>query len=241
MKDDDGFRALIDDLESSDKPVIRAAVDALISLAADSADLQNTLGRLLLDTRRKNRWPAAYVLAHLPQPSSQTIQILLDGLDHPEPDIRWAIGLLLVRLGKAEQRIVDSLLELCRKGSSAQKRMAVYSVRNLNLNDENSLEILLALLHDADPTVRVAVVTSLKDRSQMDSAARHKILRVFSDDPDVRVRNAAAITLAQLGSPSDEFLRALTEACEGGDVQLKKAALAAFALLKNKRSAPTGS
>jgi HEAT repeat protein len=241
MKDDEGIRALIDDLESSDKPVIRAAVDALISLAANSAALQSTLGGLLLDTRRKNRWPAAYVLAHLPQPSYDTIRILLDGLDHPEPDIRWAIALLLVRLGKTDQRIVDSLMELCRKGSSAQKRMAVYCVRNLNLNDENSLGILLALLHDADPTVRVAAVTSLKDRSQMDSAARQKLVRAFSDDPDLRVRNAAAITLAQLGSPSDEFLEALTKAYEGENAQLKKAALAAFALLKNKRSAPTGS
>jgi HEAT repeat protein len=241
MKDDAGIRALIDDLESSDKPVIRAAVDALIPLAADSADLQSTLGRLLLDTRRKNRWPAAYVLAHLPHPSFLTMRILLDGLDHPEPDIRWAIGLLLVRLANTEHGVVDSLLELCQKGSSAQKRMAVYCVRNLNLNDENSLERLLALLHDTDPTVRVAVVTSLRDRAQMDSAARQKLLRVFLDDPDLRVRNAAAITLAQLGSPSEEFLRGLTKACAGEDAQLKKAALAAFALLKNKRSAPTGS
>jgi HEAT repeat protein len=241
MKDDDSLSALIDDLESSDKPVIRAAVDALIPLAAESSDLRGTLNQLLLDAQRKNRWPVAYILAHLPQPSSEAMQILLDGLGHPEPDIRWAIGLLLVRLGKAEHGVVERLLGLCTKGSSPQKRMAAYLVRNLNLNDENSLEILLALLHDTDPTVRVAVVTSLKDRSQVGAEGRQKLLRVFSDDSDMRVRNAAAITLAQLGSPSDEFLRALTKACESEEAQIKKAALAALALLKNKRSAPTGS
>jgi HEAT repeat protein len=241
MKNNDRIRALIDDLESSDKPVIRAAVDALIVLVAESADLQNTLNRLLLDTQRKNRWPAAYVLAHLPQPSAKTIQILLDGLDHPEADIRWAIGLLLVRLAKAGNGIVERLLELGRKGSSAQKRMAVYCVRNLDLSDENSLEMLLELLHDADATVRVAAVTSLKERSQLDAEGRRKLLRVFLDDPDARVRNAAVITLARLGAASDEFLLALVKACESGDAQIKKAAIAAFALLKNKRSAPDGS
>ena len=46
---------LFEALDSRDKPTIRAAVDALIPLAADSSDVRETLHQRLLDAQRKNR------------------------------------------------------------------------------------------------------------------------------------------------------------------------------------------
>jgi HEAT repeat protein len=119
--------------------------------------------------------------------------------------------------------------------------MAVYCVRDLKLGDRPSLESLLNALNDPEPLVRVAAVTSLKARADVDENGRRVLLDLFLHDRDVRVRNVAAITLAGLGSPSEKFLGALHNATAGDNAQIKKAAFAALSLLHNKRPAPSGS
>jgi len=59
-------------------------------------------------------------------------------------------------------------------------------------------------------------------------------VKVFANDPDLRVRSAAAITLAELGEGSEEFLTALRLAIGAENPQIKKAAFAALALLEKK-------
>jgi HEAT repeat protein len=237
---DDKIAALIADLDHSDKPTIRAAVDALIPLAAAAPALADELSHLLDDSRDKHRWPAAYILAHLPQPSQQVFAALLDALDQPDPDIRWAVMLLLVRLAKTDGGITGLLLDLRETGTPTQRRMALYCIRDLNLTDAASLQALLDSLRDNDPPVRVAAVTSLKGRLGIDSGGRKMLYDLFVNDPDLRVRNAAAVTLAQLGSPSEEFLAALKMAEASEHPQLRKAATAAIAILQKRRSAPAG-
>lgn len=238
---DEKIAVLINDLDQPEKAKIRAAVDALIALSGEASGLRAALERSLNDGQRKNRWAIAYVLGHLPQPSGAAIRRLLGGLDHREPDIRWAIALLLVRITKSEGGLVKLLLDLCRSGTVNQKRMAIYCIRDLQLNDDASMQELLTEARDEEPTVRVAAVTSLKTRPDADAAARRQLLELFRHDQDLRVRNAAAITLAQLGAPSEDFLAALRAAVDGENAQLKKAATVALGLLKNKRSAPAGS
>ena len=229
---DDKIAALIADLDHSDKPTVRAAVDALIPLAAAAPALADELNRLLDDSRGKHRWPAAYILAHLPHPSRPVFTVLLNALDHSDPDIRWAVMLLLVRLAKTNSGIVGLLLELRETGTSTQRRMALYCIRDFNLTDAASLQALLDSLRDDDPTVRVAATTSLKGRLAIDSGGRKMLYDLFVNDPDLRVRNAAAVTLAQSGSPSEEFLAALKMAEASEHAQLKRAATAALAILK---------
>jgi hypothetical protein len=238
---DEKFAALISDLDQPEKAKIRAAVDALIALSGEASGLRGALERSLSDGQRKNHWAIAYVLGHLPEPSGAAIRHLLVGLDHREPDIRWAIALLLVRITKSEGGLVKLLLDLCRSGTVNQKRMAIYCIRDLQLNDDASMQELLAEARDEEPTVRVAAVTSLKTRPDADATARRQLLELFRYDEDLRVRNAAAITLAQLGAPSEDFMAALGAAVNGENAQLKKAATVALGMLKNKRSAPAGS
>jgi len=226
--------ALIEDLESADKPVIRRAVAALISLAARSPELAVQLGDLLRDPQRKNPWSIAYVLAHLPHPSSPALEVLRDSLDHSDSDIRWAIALKLTKLANSDHRVFELLLELLAQGTPTQKRMATYCVRDLKLADRASLAAIVHLLSDPHPAVRVAASTSLKERSDCDDEVKKRLLEVFVDDLDGRVRNAAAITLAQLGTPSAEFLTALNDAVHGTDIRLAKAAEAALGTLKRK-------
>jgi HEAT repeat protein len=118
--------------------------------------------------------------------------------------------------------------------------MAIYSLRDVGVGDEESRYTLLSSLSDLDPTVRVAAVTSLKSQPGVGEIGKNELLRLFINDQDLRVRNSSAVTLAQLGAPSEAFLRELTKAAASDNAQLKKAATAALDILK-KRSAPSGS
>jgi len=238
---EDKIVALLADLDRPEKAKIRAAVDALIHLSAAAPGLRSKLEQSLNDEQRKNRWAIAYVLGHLPQPSGAAIRILLNGLDHWEPDIRWAIALLLVRIAKHEGNLANSLLALCANGTVNQKRMAIYCIRDLEFTDDAGMRALLDAAGDEEPTVRVAAVISLKSRSNAGAAARRRLLERFINDPDGRVRNASAITLAQLGAPDEAFLRALEQGAQSSDPRARKASLAAIALLQKKRPAPCAS
>ena len=236
--DKDKTGALIAGLEDPQKPKLRAAVDGLIASALHDRALRAALEQSLGTAGHKNPWAFAYVLANLPQPSRATIQALIAALDHNEPDIRWAVALLLMRLANTESVVVNLLVELSGSGTAKQKRMALYCLRDLQLQDAAILEALLAASRDSEPTVRVAAVTSLKRRDSVGPRVRNRLLDLFLTDQDVRVCNAAAITLAQLGSPSENFVRALrATAAESDNARLKRAALAALSLLEIERPA----
>lgn len=233
--------ALIADLDHHDKPTIRAAVDALLPLAGQSADLRALLRERLTQPEKKNYWPVAYILGQLPSPDNTVVRVLLDALDHQEPDIRWAVALLLVRLAKNNDNHIAHLIELSANGTANQKRMALYCIRDLSLRDSVSLAALLKGLRDANPTVRVAAAICLKQRADLEDNDKSLLLKTYLEDADSRVRNAAAIVLADLGSPSEEFVVALREASESDNREHKKTADAALQLLKKRRSASSDS
>jgi HEAT repeat protein len=239
--DDPRIATLIVDLDHHDKPTIRAAVEALIPLATHSPSLCERLHQRLSAAGHQNYWPVAYILGNLPQPSRAVISALLDALAHRDPDIRWAIALLLVRIAKKDTELIDSLIRLCAAGSDNQKRMALYAIRDLALSDPASLAALLAALQDAEPTVRVAAAISLKPRQDVDDAGKNFLLQVYLNDVELKVRHAVAITLASLGAPQPDFVIALKQNSVSKNEQTKKAALAALELLEKRRSAPIGS
>jgi len=70
---DDKIATLLADLEKSDKPTLRRAVDALIPIAAEDPQIVATLGELLNSPSRESRWPIAYVLASLPLPDRKSV------------------------------------------------------------------------------------------------------------------------------------------------------------------------
>lgn len=243
MKSDDReTAALIAALDRQDKPIIRAAVDDLIQRAADSPRLRDTLNQRLTEAGHQNYWPVAYILGNLPNPSSAAIAGLLNALDHRDPDIRWAIALLLVRIAKGNEdlALINSLIQLCATGSDNQKRMALYAIRDLALSDAASLTALLAALRDGEPTVRVAAAICLKPRQDVDDAGKNLLLGLYLNDVELKVRHAAAITLAALGAPPADFVLALRANSTSENEQTKKAAIAALELLEKRRSAPIG-
>lgn len=238
--DDAGVAALIADLDHADKPVLRRAVDALIALAGDSPQIHDSLHRRLAEAGHRNYWPVAYILAHLPDASAAVLEVLVQALDHPEPDIRWAVSLLLARIGEKNPGLLIRLIGLCASGTSNQKRMALYCLRDLALTDGSSAAAMTAALSDRDAGVRVAAAICLKTRPDLHAGGRSALLNAYLNDEQLKVRHAAAIALASLGEPSPEFLAALENNSRLGEDQVRKAADAALELLEKRRPASDG-
>ena len=113
---------------------------------------------------------------------------------------------------KKEGDFLNLLVELSKTGTANQKRMALYCIRDLALSDSVSLAALREALGDTDPTVRVAAAICLKLRSDLDDAGKTLLLQVYLTDTELKVRNTAAVALANLGSPAPEFLMEMLRA-----------------------------
>jgi HEAT repeat protein len=115
--------------------------------------------------------------------------------------------------------------------------MALYCLRDLLLSDAASLTALVNALNDTDPTVRVTGAICLKLRPDIQEAGKTALLKNYLEDTDRRVRNAAAIVLANLGSPSEDFLIALREESKSANRESRKTAEAALQIRRKRRSA----
>ncbi|MBI2347140.1 MAG: HEAT repeat domain-containing protein [Deltaproteobacteria bacterium] len=192
--------SLIHSLNQPDKRALRQAVDALISTAPRFPHLARELECLLAEKPGTENWPVAYVLAHISSPSPLCLRVLGETLGATDPDIRWAVVLLLVRLAKQNARIVGLLFDLLKSGAPIQRRMALYCLRDTEADETAILQALLESLRDPDPLVRVAAVNSLKNRAdrrgeQPQKSRRHRPRRPGSAprrlSPGCRSQSAA--------------------------------------------------
>jgi HEAT repeat protein len=228
---------LLASLVQPDKRQIRKAVDALIALAPQQPDLTRRLEGLLAAAARENCWPIAYILGNLPNPSSPCLEALLAALNHDDPDIRWAVALLLGRLGKSDRLLAERLLALGQSGTPQQRRMVIYCLRASDPSGGVFWRALKQAIHDAEPLVRVAAVTSLKLCPDAARESLDLLIGALHRDPDSRVQCAAAITLPYLEG-SGTIRAALEKALDSGNLQLQKACRAALELMKKKEPVP---
>src|SRR5262249_10497517 len=150
-------------LADTDKKRIRQAVDALVALAPTNSDLPAMMNSVLARAPIEARWPIAYALAQMASPSEACCAALEAALAATDPDIRWAIGVLLARVGRAPgSPIVQRLAALVKSGGATQRRMAVYALRDIGAQDALTQQAVRDALADDDPLVRIAALTSLK-------------------------------------------------------------------------------
>ena len=187
--------SLMESLAHSDRAVVRRAVDSLVALGHERPEVRSSLSKLFQDISSEKRWPVAYTLGQLTEPSSSCLETLTVALGSEDPDIRWATLQLLIRLGKNDPRILTLVRNLINSENPIQRRMAVYCLRDLGVEDSS---LQLRFLGDTDPLVRVAAVTALSKQAQLSSDVVSVLMRIKSDDTDSRVRSAARFVLEQL-------------------------------------------
>lgn len=183
---------LLDALDQTDKAVVRRAVEELVALAADEPEVAEVLARRL---REAPRWPVAYVLGQITRPSTPCLEVLEWGLGSGDQDLRWATQLLLADLGKRYPEVQAHLEDLLRQGTPTQRRMAVYCLRDVGAAGTGLPAAVLQAIVDPEPLVRVAVVTTLAKESEVGPEGLEALGKAAVEDPDVRVRNAAAFAV----------------------------------------------
>jgi len=203
------------------KVVQRRAAEALAAVGAPADALRARLAAPAFRTR----WGAAYALSVGAAPPAEVLPILLEAFGEDDGDVRWAAATILVRLVDVGT-VVHALRALAATGNVAQRKMALYCLRDLRGGPDASpgaVATVTGALADPAPPVRLAALASLPAVAVDRAAAARAALRLL-DDPDAGVRRAAAAALGKLGTGAPEVRRALDAAAAGEDPALARAA-----------------
>src|ERR1700674_243750 len=198
--------ALVESLGDSRKVVQRRAVDALAAAAALDSRVVAALHAALDCGEPGRRWCAAYALSLITGALDLRAQkALLEALANSDGDVRWAAANLIVRLGgENPQPIRHGLIELEDHPDHNARKMAIYCLRDLKLDDPEVRATVERASRAAESGVRLAALSLLAHlpRAHQDphDDAVEIALRCLESDPDLGVRRAAASALGSCGA-----------------------------------------
>jgi HEAT repeat protein len=230
--DADAFDALAECLGHPRKAVQRPAADAFAALAGRGTPVHERLARIVEEGSPRQRWGAVYALARIGPLPPAAVPVLLEALGSDDGDMRWATAEMLLRLPE-QAALVVRLRELIAAGNAAQRKMALYCLRDLGARTPEVEAAVLDALADEDRDVRLAAVTTLARLARVREVAAERLLVLLARD-DVRVRRAVAAALGTLGEAAPRVLAALHSAAEGDDAALRRAAEGALRALRRR-------
>ena len=210
------------------RDVSRAAADALAAIGRQHREVDATLRRALRSDHPVRRYRAAATLARLAPPSPSLIPALVDGLAHPEGDVRWGAARLLVDTGRLHGEVLGILLGLLRAdGRSRVRRMAAFALRELAPDHPECARALVLASGDEDPNVKRAALTAMASLLDPPPEVLARLLAALDGDDDPASRRIATVALAALGSArpgwlparAEEKLRALAAADPDDDLR----------------------
>jgi HEAT repeat protein len=234
VADADALDALAECLGHQRKAVQRPAAEAFAALAARGTPVEALLLRVVETGAARQRWGAVYALARFSRLPPAALPILLESLGSADGDLRWATAELLLRLPE-QAVLVERLRELVAAGNPAQRKMALYCLRDLGARRPDVERAVLAALADGDRDVRLAAVTTLVRLASARDIAADRLIALLATD-DLRVRRAAAAALGSLGESAPRVLAALEAAASGDDAALRRAAEGALRALGRQPS-----
>jgi HEAT repeat protein len=219
------------------------ACDEAIERLAHDVDLMPDLLRTLQDGTPHARFFVAFVLFHAGRPSLRLLPTLLEALEFDDGDLRWSATQMLATLGRMQSEVLPVLLHEAHASTSAlRRRMALYVLRELAPEREESRAVFLERLDDPDPEVRRAALSSLAKVTEPDVYCIDRDLGILSGDRDPRMRRIAAVVVPDVvaGRPDthESARRALTRAAETADRSLQRAASAALIRLAEATPEP---
>ena len=221
--------ALADCLGHPRKAVQRPAAEAFAALARGGVRVDDVLEAALDVDEARGRWGAAFALSLVGELPARAVPVVLQTLGAADGDLRWAAAAIVARL-RGRAGLVEALAELVRGDNAAQRKMALYCLRDLDARSPGVEEMVVHALGDVDRDVQLAAITTLA-RLSIDRAGGAARLLRFLDGGDVRLRRAAAAGLGLLGERSEPVLAALRQARGGDDDSLRRAAEGALRLL----------
>jgi HEAT repeat protein len=229
--------AIFENLAHSSKAVQRHAAGAIAAAGASNPAVAARLVSLLDAPEPRARWAAAYALGRIDGAlDMRACAVLTEALSNPDGDVRWAALELLVRLGRRHREEMRSrLLALQQSPDVNGRKMSLYALRDLGIDDWAVLASVCAACASRDKQVRLAALSFLKQSGTSGSEAARAVVECLESVGDPGVRRAAAFTLGYLDNRSERVLSALRKAAEAADAALGRAARHSLARLKEER------
>jgi len=215
-------------------PVAEECVAAIAELreqkrvgTEELAALADCLGH----ARKAVQRPAAEAFAVLGErgvavPPQALLPVLVETLGVDDGDLRWAAATVLVGF-QNHGEVIGVLRGLLQAGNAAQRKMALYCLRDLDVRAPDLDEALVRLLDDEDRDVQLAAISSLARLATDRAGAAARLMRAL-DARDPRLRRAAAAGLGTLGERSESVRAALDRATASPDASLARAAVGAL-------------
>ncbi len=225
--------ALLARLGSSDRAEQRRACDEAAQRIRTEPGVRDSLRELLADSNPLARFAAAFVLFHAERPSLRLLPALLESLERADGDVRWQAAQMLAALGRLHGEVLPVLLADARAAQSARRRrMALYALRELAPEREETATVFLGSLDDGDGDVRRAALSCFAKLSDPPRALAERALALAGgNDPDPRMARIAAVILPDLIRFHPELAgaaaRLLDSLERASDPSLARAALAA--------------
>lgn len=195
------LEGLAEALGDADRSVMRAASDALVAAGRGQPETESLLRRALRGDSPRRRWGAAFTFARLAPPDPGLLPAVVEAMDAPDGDIRWAAARLLVDMGRLHPEILRVAVGLAREGETpALRRMALFCLRELAPDDPHAAAALLEASLDADPSLRRAAVTALAALLDPPPEVTARLRQALADARDPVVRRLAAVALGELAA-----------------------------------------
>jgi HEAT repeat protein len=233
---------LIRELGDAHKTVQRRAIDDLVAIAAAGNGNPIVIEKLrdaIASVDRRVRWAAAYALGQIGAEAfaMDSADALCEAMTDDDGDVRWAATNLMVRLGRENlPEIAGRLLKMARSGDRNARKMALYCIRDLELDGPELLAVVERAVHDPDVHVRLAALAVLSRIRDTSGRAVRMMLECLKSDRDAGVRRAAASALGNIRSADAEAIAALTSAtADSADESLARAARGALERLEKFR------
>jgi HEAT repeat protein len=238
------FADLLARLASSDRADRRRACDEALERIAREPGLRDALREALQTGSASARFAVAFVLFHAERPTLRLLPALLDALEQADGDVRWQATQMLATLGRLHGEVLPVLLAEARGAAAPlRRRMALYALRELAPEREETAAVLLDALDDGDGHVRRAALSCFAKLSDPPRALADRALALAGGaDPDPRMARIATVILpdlvrhhAELRAETDMLLDALEHAA---DPSLARAAQAARLRLSAEHASP---
>ncbi len=159
------------------------------------------------------------ILVHgLPEPqAAMALQVLLQALSHPNPQVRELAIVALSDLNVSPTKRVEALSRAMQDTSARIRRRAARALGDFGAHALTALPTLTAALKDSDASVRRDAAGTLGRLGPAASIAAPGLVILLSD-PDIRTRAVVVAALKRIGRPS---LPALLEALHNPDPELR--------------------
>ena len=209
----------------------QARAEALADIArlgADAAPAIPALVELLGDDNEAVGLNAAYALAHTGDAGVAPLVAAMRGNDGENvDDARCFIDQgekseleMVARnaahgLVAAGLRAMPPLLTCAREGGPRVRKYALFALGELDTDDPEVIDALVAGCRDDDPAVRLNAVEGLGLKKGTPAAAEALAIALFDDDDEVRFN--ASLSLARLGPTAAPATAALVEALRDGN------------------------